>query len=87
MKLTDNGLNHKKSFSIIKNSNDNNDNSISNKSNKNLIGDKFPYLSPILLEKQRPVENTKLKKKESKRINVFFFLKNLNNHLLINKIL
>ena len=74
IQFVDNGLNHKKSFSMIKN---NNDNSASNRSNKNLV-DKFPYLSPILLEKQRLIEPKKTSKKEPKRINYYSLLNELN---------
>ena len=77
LKITDNGLNHKKSFSIIKNSNDNNENSASKRSNKNLRVDKFPYLSPILITKQRPIENIKIYKRESKRVNYYSLINEL----------
>ena len=74
LKLEDNVLNHKISFSMMKN---NNDNSHSNRVTNILVENKFPYLSPILLAKKKPPESIKIIKKDSKRINFNSFVNEL----------
>ena len=70
LKLIDKGLNHKKSFSMIKNNN------LYSSSNKNILEDNFPYLSPILLAKNKFTDKRN-REKESKKINYCSLLKSL----------
>ena len=76
LKLDHNRLNHKKSFSMIKNNN------ISNTSNKNITEQNFPYLDQNYLMKNKSTERKN--KKENKKINYYYLINNLKSDNIKN---